>query len=593
MQVVVHPQQRFTKNILGLKQLDHNLLGLTQIQGDYSSKSQNKCRSSRVMGPPTTADCAAAESKHMLKVSIEDGNVIRDAPTHSTSASASGSAVPQRMLQVARGLLQQSPSSSSSLGRALSPPPESESCWSPTNGAKFQRLATSNDDEDDEENDSEVDTLKHHNVSLSSSVEKYAPFDSSQESSSSNCSWRALTAVLAVAACAVPAYAAGYYRSAPNTRNTKNTQSGTKSTTTNTIGTGKYREGRDHPKVFVCITGQLPRLELRNKIHNLFLPWVEDHQVEFDVALVLTDTDHKSVNRQGERNQEYFSVREVYDELSAIEGVNVLNDGPDVQSQNPILNPYYTRQRTHDTTMTPEEALERVQNHVRQFQSLAECHRHMSMKGRPDTYDIVHRIREDSGHYDVPDLNHIHDVVSSHPMTIMSAGCQFHGGINDRGSFVSPEAAYDYFVGPILDMYVKPLPPDVRNTEQFLMVHYARTCHLVQSDAFRIFRLWEKIDDDANVEGGDADSSNAVMTFSHDDLKCLEDINVMTSRRHTENCHHYSDGYDYCVYLDKPGLTYNPGKPGLLQPVGGENVNRLSARLRVSPEDDAAMKEGD
>ena len=341
-----------------------------------------------------------------------------------------------------------------------------------------------------------------------------------------------------------------------------------------TPGSGRFKNGRPHPKAFVCITGQLPRLELANKIENLFVPWVQHYDVEFDVALVLTNTNHSSVQRVEERDQTYYSVEQVYAELSALDGVHVLNSNTDEQSQDPILNPHYIQQRAQDTTMTAAKVLERVQNHVRQFESLAECHHHMAQRGTPAEYDVIHRVREDSGYYLPVDFGHIYDVLSAHPMTILSADCQFHGGINDRGSFVSPEAAFDYFVYPILDMYTRPLPSDIRNTEQFLMVTYAHTCRLVQTDSYQIFRLWQKVD---NEQSDDVDNDGAVasvgtMEFSRSDLRCLEDEGRSNAKHLSKHlvtrrkfCHDYSDGYRYCIYFDKAGVSYYPGRPGLLR----------------------------
>ena len=424
----------------------------------------------------------------------------------------------------------------------------------------------------------------------------HQPQPSQSPSLSHQIAWRTLVIVAAVVVAMNLAYFAGYQSyarmSAFQDDSTSLYQDGNQLYPNNPEhydmpmpGSGRFKNGRTHPKVFVCITGQLPRLELANKIENLFLPWVQDYDVEFDVALVLTNTNHSSVQRVEERDQSYYSVEQVYAELSALDGVNVLNSNTDVQSQDPILNPHYIQQRAQDTTMTAAKVLERVQNHVRQFESLAECHHHIAKRGTPAEYDVVHRVREDSGYYLPVDFGHIYDVLSAHPMTILSSDCQFHGGINDRGSFVSPAAAFDYFVYPILDMYTRPLPSDIRNTEQFLMVTYAHTCRLVQTDSYQIFRLWQKVDNEQsdNDDGGDDDAiasarEKAVdqhmskMEFSRSDLRCLEDEG-RSNAKHLSNhlvtrrkfCHDYSDGYKYCIFFDKAGVSYYPGKPGLLR----------------------------
>ena len=497
----------------------------------------------------------------------------------------------------------------------------STSAYSPS-GCKYSRLGTQNhahgSDIDDsfEESSAEImtadlgndqNTAQENSTCINEANERRYSLNNDDEHLSNHhqyqpeptSPWRTLAVVAAIATAMNVAYFAGYQSYAHKSANTKQAQGGTNDYSNPLYpypnypkhyrpapGTGRFKNGRAYPKVFVCITGQLPRLELANKIDNLFTPWVHKFDAEFDVALVLTDTNHTSVQRMEERDQEYYSVQEVYDELNALKNVNVLNSNTDVQSQNPVLNPHYIQQRAQGTTMTAAQVLERVQNHVRQFESLAECHHQMAQKGTPSEYDVVHRIREDSGYYQEVDFIHIHDVLTAHPMTILSSDCQFHGGINDRGSFVSPDAAFDYFVYPILDMYTRPLPSDVRNTEQFLMVTYAHSCRLVQTDSFQIFRLWEKVDNDPNDstdDGGDnaiettkgkdnqaKDQRISKMEFSRSDLRCLEDegranAEHFSTVKRAKFCHDYSDGYNYCVFFDKAGISYYPGKPGLLR----------------------------
>ena len=151
--------------------------------------------------------------------------------------------------------------------------------------------------------------------------------------------------------------------------------------------------GKTTRRAFVCITGQLPRVELSNKVDHLFRPWVEQYGVHIDVALVLAGTDHVSVERRkrdeggdggsGESRsgdwgggEGYRTLGEVRAELEALgPGVVVLNadDSLSVQSSDPILNPTYVRQRDEsDPHMSHEDTLERVRNHVRQFESDAE-----------------------------------------------------------------------------------------------------------------------------------------------------------------------------------------------------------------------------
>jgi len=123
-------------------------------------------------------------------------------------------------------------------------------------------------------------------------------------------------------------------------------------------------------------------------------------------------------------------------------------------------------------------------------------------------YDIIHRIRDDTGYYQPLNFTKIHSLTSEQPMTILTTDCSRHGGINDRGAFASPDAAYDYFNHPIIHMYTQALSPKVRNTEQFLMTTYQRTCTVKISSEFDLFRIW--------------DGPNGTVTHLGEDLDCIK-----------------------------------------------------------------------
>lgn len=343
--------------------------------------------------------------------------------------------------------------------------------------------------------------------------------------------------------------------------------------------------GKTTRRAFVCITGQLPRVELSNKVDHLFRPWVEQYGVHIDVALVLAGTDHVSVERRkrdeggdggsGESRsgdwgggEGYRTLGEVRAELEALgPGVVVLNadDSLSVQSSDPILNPTYVRQRDEsDPHMSHEDTLERVRNHVRQFESLAACGRHLTealSRGTGNHYDVIHRIRDDSGYYRPVDFDHVMGLVTNRwpprgsDRVIVSSHCAEHRGINDRGSFVSPAAAHTYFHAPLARMYGGgPIAEEVTNTETFLLAAYGDTCKLVSTDSFHVFRQWQKPDG-----GGVAYSQSA--------MRCIE---IYYSERDgvdggdgdegptfkKRRCKDFSDGGRYCIYYDQKGKTY-------------------------------------
>lgn len=288
--------------------------------------------------------------------------------------------------------------------------------------------------------------------------------------------------------------------------------------------------GGGHRKAFVCITGQLSRLELANKVRNLFRPWVLKYDVEFDVALVLSDTNHSSLNRPRDqyRDQLYFSVADVVDDLTKLPGVTVLNTRLSYQPQHPIVNPQYVAQRnasSHDK-MTSAQLLHRVQNHIRQFQSISDCFRYMTLYGSPQSYDIIHRIREDSGYTAPIDFPRILDLVSRQDMTIISSACETQNGINDRGSFVSPRAAYDYFTAPLISIYTKPLPLEVNKTETFLLYVYGQTSNLIATNSFQIIRLYERRV--PNASSLDTITSPEIVSYTNAESYCIEGLKKNT-----------------------------------------------------------------
>ncbi len=305
-------------------------------------------------------------------------------------------------------------------------------------------------------------------------------------------------------------------------------------------------------RAFVCITGQLSRLELENKKENLFRHWHDYFGIDFDVALVLSSTNYSSTTKGGESDQEFFHVSEVADYLNTIPGVTVLNSDDFVSSENPVVNPKYFKQRSTDNNRGFSYNLEKTQNQVRQFESLAQCYYHMIQSPlAAKEYDIVHRVREDSGYYVKVPYDKLLKMTQRAHKTIVSSSCQQHGGINDRGSFVSPAAAYDYFVQPMVHMYTQPLPLDVRSTELFLMNSYSKTCHLVETHQFRVLRIWSSINDHSTfypgtsiprfLPGTNFDSEKG--TLGH----CIEGLDSVEPHRNEPRCRRFAGGRQVCV----------------------------------------------
>lgn len=316
----------------------------------------------------------------------------------------------------------------------------------------------------------------------------------------------------------------------------------------------KGEEGKERKRAFVCITGQLSRLELNNKEEHLFRHWHDNFDVDFDVALVLSETNYSSVRRGGTIDQTFFNSTEVANHLNTLPGVTVLNNDDFVAAEDPVVNQKYFEQRSADNRQSSEQKLQRIQNHVRQFESLAKCYYHMSQSPlAAGKYDIVHRIRDDSGYYLPVPFDRLFNMTQKQPKTMVSSSCQQHLGVNDRGSFVSPQAAFDYFVHPIIYMYTQPLPSDVRSTELFLMNTYSKTSHLVETHQFRMFRIftttyhgskyYSGTDIPRLLPGTNFDSEYGALD------RCIEGLDSDEPRRDAPRCHEFADGNTVCVEI--------------------------------------------
>lgn len=327
----------------------------------------------------------------------------------------------------------------------------------------------------------------------------------------------------------------------------------------NKYSSHSQQQQQQQGRAFVCITGQLPRLDLENKLQNLILPWIQENQIHIDIALVLSDSDNHSINRAGDRKQKFFSMDDVLSYLhkqtsSVRDYVSILNTELDIQSIKPILNIQYMDHRGNGTKQTLDELKHRVRNHIRQFESMAKCQRLLSRQlalKNPSTihsyyYDIVHRIRDDVGYYERVSYTKIHSALYSSSssssssksslMTLLVPECESHGGINDRGAFTTQYASYDYFVHPILSMYLGgELPSDVVNTERFLKYYYDQTFDMiVESSDFHLFRLWDG-NDDGNKDGE--------VVYSGGDLDCIQK-KKLNLKQQPKNLRHDDDDDD-------------------------------------------------
>jgi len=221
---------------------------------------------------------------------------------------------------------------------------------------------------------------------------------------------------------------------------------------------------------FICITGQLGRLELDNKIQTLIHP-LQENGYNIDVALVLSKG--KPHFTHAAYKEERFSTdEEVMEMLQGLRSVRVIN-GPNF-SYEPLQNPnppaiHYENLKRRDPRPF-EDVFARAQNHVRMFDSYQRCwdiERRIAALSDPTNphpppqYDVYFRVRDDVGFEQPFNMTLVNDFVTfsrspEHPKIMVVSDCRSMGGINDRMAMVSPAAAQDFFLAPYQVLAVDP-----------------------------------------------------------------------------------------------------------------------------------------
>jgi len=229
-------------------------------------------------------------------------------------------------------------------------------------------------------------------------------------------------------------------------------------------------------KCFVCITGQMERLELEDKVLHLLNPLRLAGLIP-EVALVLTDAGVPRFTNDGfVGGQIYPSYAHASEYLKSM-GYTVLSTSAFKQSEDPPVSELYTNKMGNTSfNFLPEQKKTRAQNHYRQYESLRQCG--VLYQAAQTNYSFVLRARDDLG-FRLPlwnatttNLTLVLADLYRTPRTILSTDCRTYDGINDRFAWVSPGAARDYFTTPLASMTSNLVPKETRNPETFLMHSY-------------------------------------------------------------------------------------------------------------------------
>lgn len=243
----------------------------------------------------------------------------------------------------------------------------------------------------------------------------------------------------------------------------------------------------DRPRIFVCITGQLQRLELQNKFRTLIQP-MKKAGYGVDLALVLSSGDAtyqlRKVRKQKPHSSSFSSPEEVLEFIN--KRARVLNP-QNLTYTKPVnhpVNPQYlyhravlkkspkikTKQTFPAVWSVVEEALQRSLANTIMMESYTRCWNWAQQSG--ESYKWYVRIRDDVGFKKPLIPKKTYDKIKG-TSSLMTSIANTNGGMNDRMAIVGPKAANCYFNIPYIKMFDGSYLDDgMKNTESFFQRQY-------------------------------------------------------------------------------------------------------------------------
>lgn len=235
---------------------------------------------------------------------------------------------------------------------------------------------------------------------------------------------------------------------------------------------------------YVCISGQLARLELKSKIDNLIKP-LQAHFEEVHVALSMTvdapqgnaDLVNLGVGLDGEQPSSPYTLHGASQRLLAV-GVTKVHSAapPPPSASRPAASSQYAAQLDEKLRAVAYRN-RRAENDVRQFEALHNCVAGLKTLA-PRVPDIAVRVRDDSYVVSV-DVDALLEELgvrlsggAQPAATLLTQRCASHGGLNDKFAAVSGAAAAVFFTAPLDTYYRRSLAPWVKNPETYYLDTY-------------------------------------------------------------------------------------------------------------------------
>ena len=235
------------------------------------------------------------------------------------------------------------------------------------------------------------------------------------------------------------------------------------------------------PRAFVCISGQLSRLEMDSKFENLFLP-LQESGFQVDVAFALSTgrlifSNPRKVKKQTEDMATAFANETSLLSYMKAHNLGVVSNKGFVYKRvaDPPLNIQYEQQLMQKSENATEQRIQerrafRTANHARMYDSYQRCMRDIDSKTL-EGYDLVVRIREDVG-FPKPVRSRLFTDLPRN--TIVSGDCRVWGGMNDRFAIAAPTAGAKLFTLPNqVFTGQSEFPTSIKNSEQFLKFVYS------------------------------------------------------------------------------------------------------------------------
>uniref|UniRef100_A0A7S2XDP5 Hexosyltransferase n=1 Tax=Lotharella oceanica TaxID=641309 RepID=A0A7S2XDP5_9EUKA len=205
-------------------------------------------------------------------------------------------------------------------------------------------------------------------------------------------------------------------------------------------------------RLLMCVTGQLHRLELKSKLeHFVKAQTAEGHHV--DVIAIMDSTDSpKSVNFKNDsaHNDAAVAFERAEQVVAAVSPlVHEMRFVNFSQAESPEVPRWYAEGVNGKEYVTSDE---RVQMHVRQFQTMEQCYdRMLDLEfDHGQKYDEILRIRDDG--YLMQPVKLLHTM--SPVPDVAANDCDSWEGVNDKAILVRRSAAKAYFTNFLKALYL-------------------------------------------------------------------------------------------------------------------------------------------